>query len=199
MIVYRSANWWFNGKSSASWYLVTVYCTPWRITLPSTWRLLSAWGGPGNQWNFNEVPIHQKIIKMVSQDPQNHKNEVPRGTQSHQNNKHSEKVKSNENINIYNTVEGLGHQNSAEVLFKNHRKACLQSKCDCWPFKSEKIWKSDPEWPPMGDPKSTKITGNQFWSLLSAPLHPMITKILKKWCPKTQNAWKMIPQDLENQ
>ena len=100
---------------------------------------------------------------MVSQDPQNHKNEVPRGTQSHQNNEHSEKVKSNENINIYNTVEGLGHQNSAEVLFKNHRKTCLQSKCDCWPFKSEKIWKSDPEWPPMGDPKSTK---NHWKSIL---------------------------------
>ena len=42
-----------------------------------------------------------------------------------------------------------------------------------------------------------KITKNQFWSRLSGPLHPMITKIMKKLCPKTQNAWKMVSQDLQ--
>ena len=41
------------------------------------------------------------------------------------------------------------------------------------------------------------IIENQFWSRLSGPLHPMITKIMKKLCLKTQNAWKMVSQDLE--
>ena len=34
----------------------------------------------------------------------------------------------------------------------------------------------------------SKITKNQSWSRLSGPLHPMITKIVKKLCLKTQNA-----------
>ena len=41
------------------------------------------------------------------------------------------------------------------------------------------------------------ITENQFWSHLSASLHPMVTKIMKKLCHKTQNAWRMVPQDLK--
>ena len=41
------------------------------------------------------------------------------------------------------------------------------------------------------------ITENQFWSHLNASLHPMVTKIMKKWCHKTQNAWKMVPQDFK--
>ena len=48
-----------------------------------------------------------------------------------------------------------------------------------------------------GTQNPSKIIENQFWSRLSGPLHPMITKIMKKWCPKTQNAWKMVSQDLE--
>ena len=65
-------------------------------------------------------------------------------------------MKSNENIDMYNTCEGLGHQNSREFPFKNQQKTWLQSKCDFGLLKSEKIWKSDPEWSPMGDPKSIK-------------------------------------------
>ena len=102
---------------------------------------------------------------MVSQDHQNHKNEVPRGTQSHQNNGNSEKVKSNENINIYYTFEGLRHQNSPEFPFKNQQNTWLQSKWDFGLFKSEKIWKSDPEGSPMGDPKSIK----NHWKSILAP------------------------------
>ena len=41
------------------------------------------------------------------------------------------------------------------------------------------------------------ITENQFWSHLSASLHPMVNKIMKKWCHKSQHAWKMVPQDLK--
>ena len=83
-------------------------------------------------------------------------NEGPRGTWSHQNNENVEKVKSNENTCICNTFERLGHQNSREFPFKNHQKTWLQSKCDFELFKSEKIWKSDAEGSPMGDPKSIK-------------------------------------------
>ena len=48
-----------------------------------------------------------------------------------------------------------------------------------------------------GTQNPAKITENQFWSHLSASLHPMVTKIMKKWCHKTQNAWKMVPQALK--
>ena len=60
--------------------------------------------------------------------------------------------------------------------------------------KSEKVLQKGLQWETQNP---SKITENPFWSRLSAPLHPMITKILKKWCPQTQNAWKMIPQDLK--
>ncbi len=143
------------------------------------------------------IQYTRKSQKWSPKTSQSHQNEVPRGTQSRQNNENSEKVKSNEHINIYSVLEGLGHQNSPEFPCRNQQKTWLQSKCDLGLFKSEKISKSDPERSPMGDPKSPQIAESQFWSRLSAPLHPMITQITKKWCPKTQNAWKLVPQDLE--
>ena len=97
----------------------------------------------------------RKSQKWSPKTSQSHQNEVPRGSQSRQNNENSEKVKSNENISIYYTFEGLGHQNSPEFPYRNQQKTWLQSKCDFGLFKSEKIWKSDPERSPMGDPKST--------------------------------------------
>ena len=115
----------------------------------------------------NEISMHiqytRKSQKWSPKTSQSHQNEVPRGTQSRQNNENSEKVKSNENINIYYTFEGLGHQNSQEFPFKNQQKTWLLSKCDFGLLKSEKIWKSDPEWPPMGNPKSIK---NHWKSIL---------------------------------
>ena len=51
--------------------------------------------------------------------------------------------------------------------------------------KSEKVLQKGLQWETQNP---SKITENPFWSRLSAPLHPMITKILKKWCPQTQNA-----------
>ena len=114
--------------------------------------MLSNLGGFENQWNFNAYPIHQKITKMVSQDfPKSPK----WGPKRYPKSSKSEKVKSNENINIYYIFEGLGHQNSPEFPCRNQQKTWLQSKCDFGLFKSEKIWKSDPERSPMGDPKST--------------------------------------------
>ena len=101
------------------------------------------------------IQYTRKSQKWSPKTSQSHQNEVPRGTQSRQNNENSEKVKSNENINIYNTLEGLGHQNSPEFPCRNQQKTWLQSKCDFGLFKSEKIWKSDPERSPVGDPKST--------------------------------------------
>ena len=71
-------------------------------------------------------------------------------------------------------------------------KICKQ--CDCNPNvildcsnqrKSEKVIQKGLQWETQNPPQ---IAENQFWSRLSAPLHPMITQIMKKWCPKTQNA-----------
>ena len=102
------------------------------------------------------IQYTKKSQKWCPKTSQGHQNEVPRGTWSHQNNENVEKVKSNENTRIYHTFERLGHQNSREFPFKNHQKTWLQSKCDFELFKSEKIWKSDAEGSPMGDPKSIK-------------------------------------------
>ena len=104
-------------------------------------------------------------------------NEVPRGTWSHQNNENVEKVKSNENTGIYNTFERLGHENSRDFLVKNHQKAWLQSKCDFELLKSEKIWKSDAEGSPMGDPKSIK----NHWKSILVP-----------------SEWTLAPTDPQN-
>ena len=60
--------------------------------------------------------------------------------------------------------------------------------------KYEKVMQKGLQWKTQNP---SKITENQFWSHLSASLHPMVTKIMKKWCHKTQNAWKLVPQDLE--
>jgi hypothetical protein len=51
--------------------------------------------------------------------------------------------------------------------------------------KYEKVIQKGLQWETQNP---SKITVNPFWSRLSAPLHPMITRILKKWCPQTQNA-----------
>ena len=51
--------------------------------------------------------------------------------------------------------------------------------------KYEKVIQNGLQWETQNPPQ---IAENQFWSRLSAPLHPMITQIMKKWCPKTQNA-----------
>ena len=64
----------------------------------------------------------KKSQKLPPRTSKSHQNEVPRGTRSHQNNENSEKVKSNETKCIYNTFEGLGHQNSQEFPFKNQQK-----------------------------------------------------------------------------
>ena len=51
--------------------------------------------------------------------------------------------------------------------------------------KYENVVKKDLQWETQNP---SKINENQFWSRLSGPLHPMITKMLKKLCPKSQNA-----------
>ena len=75
---------------------------------------------------ISQISMHiqytKKSQKWSPKTSQSHQNEVPRDTQSPQNNENSEKVKSNENTCIYNTFEGLGHQNSPEFPFKNQQK-----------------------------------------------------------------------------
>ena len=92
------------------------------INLPSSRRVPSTWVA----LKINEISMHIQYTRISQKwspkTSQSHQNEVPRGTQSRQNNENSEKVKSNENINIYNTFEGLGHQNSQEFPFKNQQK-----------------------------------------------------------------------------
>ena len=164
--------------------------------LPSSTPVLWTLGGPENQWNFNAYPIHQKITKLLPKISNSDQNEVQTGTINHQNPQKVKKVKSNEHINICNTFERLGHQNSREFPFKNHQETWLQSKCDFELFKSEKIWTSDAEGSPMGDPKSIK----NHWKSIPVPSEWTLEpndhqnnekscvprpRMLEKWCPKT--------------
>ena len=135
----------------------------WWYTVPPGWTIYLPPGPCSQLWvalKINQISMHvqytQKSSKWCLKTSKSVQNEVPRGTWSHQNNENVEKVKSNENTSICNTFERLGHQNSREFPFKNHQKTWLQSKCDFELFKSEKIWKSDAEGSPMGDPKSIK-------------------------------------------
>ena len=107
------------------------------------------------------------------------------------------KVKSNEKLIFTVLLRGWDiriHENFHSKIIK---------KRDCSPNvilncsnqrKNEKVMQKGLQWETQNPPQ---IAENQFWSRLSAPLHPMITQIMKKWCPKTQNAWKLVPQDLE--
>ena len=99
---------------------------PWTPNLPSSRRVLAAWGVSGETLKRNEISMQiqytRKSQKWSPKTSQSHQNEVPRGTQSRQNNENVEKVKSNENTYIYYTFERLGHQNSRELPFKNHQK-----------------------------------------------------------------------------
>ena len=96
-------------------------------------------------------------------------------------------MKSNENTSICYTFEGLGHQNSQEFPFKNQQKTWLLSKCDFGLLKSEKIWKSDPEWSPIGDPKSIK----NHWKSILVPSECILAP------NGHQNNEKVVSQDPE--
>ena len=56
----------FAGLQVSKLVLSTVYCTPWRATLPSTRSVFSNLGGPENQKNGLQRP--PKAIKMRSQE-----------------------------------------------------------------------------------------------------------------------------------
>ena len=160
------------------------YCTPWRITLPSSTPVPSTLGGPENQWNFNAYPIHQKITKMMSQDLPRSPNEVPRGTWSHQSNEKVEKVKSHENIGIYNTFERLDHQKSQDFAIKINQNSCMQSKQAFVHFKSQIIWKSDPKWSPERDSKSIKNHEKSILRPSKAPLCASLLNLITWMLPK---------------
>ena len=146
-----------------------IWCCYWYTVPPGLTIYLPSGVCPqlGEVQKINEISMHvqyaQKSSKWCLKTSKSVQNEVPRGTWSHQNNENVEKVKSNENTCIYNTFERLGHQNSREFPFKNHQTTWLQSKCDFELFKSEKIWKSDVEGSPMGDPTFSK---NNWKSIL---------------------------------
>ena len=135
------------------------------------------------------VQWSKKSPNLCPKASQSDQNEVQTGTWNHQNQEKVEKVKSNENNCFYYVFERLGHQKSEDFPIKNHQDSCLQSEHDFWCLKSHKLRKSDPKVIPTGHPKIIKnpwksILGHSR-ALLSAPLHPMITKVVPKWCPKT--------------
>ena len=70
-------------------------------------------------------------------------------------------------------------------IIKNH--ACNPNMLFATPNhrKYQKVTQNGLQW---GTQNPSKITENQFWSHLSASLHPLVTKIMKKLCHKTQNA-----------
>ena len=124
-------------------------------------------------------------------------NEVPRGTWSHENYEHFEKW------NLMKTHVFTILLKGWDIRIHENFHSKIIKKRDCNPNvilnsskqkEYEKVIQKGLQWETQNP---SRITKNQFWSRLSGPLHPMITKIVKKWCPKTQNAWKMVSQDLE--
>ena len=139
----------------------------------------------------------KKSPKWYPKPSKSHQNELQTGSWSHQNCGSPEKVKSHENVCIYHIFKRWGHQKSSDFQFKNHQKECLRSKCDFGHFKSDEISKSDPEWSPMGDPKSMENRWNSTLehsrSRLSEPLQPVVIKLVLRWCPRTPKCAKNDP------
>ena len=117
-----------------------------------------------------------------------------------------ETIKINKKSKTWNLMKTLLFTillNGLDIRIHQNFHSKINKKRDCNPNvildcsnqrKSEKVLQKGLQWETQNP---SKITENPFWSRLSAPLHPMITNILKKWCPQTQNAWKMVPQDLK--
>ena len=137
---------------------------------------------------INEISMHiqytRKSQKWSPKTSQSDQNEVPRGTQSGQNNEISEKVKSNENINIYYTFERSDHQTSQDFPIKINQNSCMQSKQAFVHFKSQTIWKSNPKWSPEGDPKSIKNHEKSILGPSRAPLSASLLNFITKMVPK---------------
>ena len=53
----------FAGLQVSKLVLSTVYCAPWTVTLPSTWRVLSAWGGSGETLKFTKISSNLRYSK----------------------------------------------------------------------------------------------------------------------------------------
>ena len=74
------------------------------------------------------------------------------------------------------------HENfHSKITKKRNRNPNVILKCSNQ-RKYEKVMQKGLQWETQD---RSKITKNQFWPRLSGPLHPMITKIMKKLCPKT--------------
>ena len=147
-------------------------------------------------------------FQCISNTPENHKNGVPRRPKVTK--KRSQEVPEVMKItkilkkwNLMKTIVFTILLRGWDIRIHENFYSKIIKKRDCNPDvilncsnqrKSEKMMQKGLQWETQNP---SKITKNQFWSRLSGPLHPMITKIVKKWCPKTQNAWKMVSQDLE--
>ena len=108
----------FAGLQVSKLVLSTVYCTPWCINLPSTWRVLSALGGSGETLKFIKISGNLQY-------PKNHQiNDARPSKVSKMKSKQGpeikvKKVKSNENNAIHYTFDRLGHHKSADFPLKN--------------------------------------------------------------------------------
>ena len=145
----------------------------------------------------------QKPSKWCLETSKTLQNEVSRGAWKHQNHKNIRKVKSNENHCIYYVFERLGHQKSEIFPIKNHQESRLQSKHAFWCLKSHELWKSDSKVTPTGLPQIIKnrwksVLGHSR-PILSAPLHPTITRMVTKWCLKTSRCLQNCVQGQSNQ
>ena len=158
------AIWWSTGQQTGVWWSTGQQTGDIRlVTRRPGQTIYHPPGGSPQFWvvlEINKISMHiQYTKKSLKWSPKTFKsvqNEVQTGTWNHQIHEKVKKVKSNENHNIYNVFERLGHHESANFPIKNHQKSCLQSKHAFWHPKSQKISTSDPKWSPMGDPKSIK-------------------------------------------
>ena len=141
--------------SPVSLQLVVVVC-PGNQYFTTSWlgplNFGCPWEDPEIHWNPKEPPTPSKIFKMSPGDPQSLQNGLQNGAWNHQIMEIVEKLKSNENHNIYYVFERLGHWKTDDFPFKIHQGTWLQCRSAFCDSKTQKVSKRDSKLTPAGTP-----------------------------------------------
>ena len=149
------------------------------------------WGDSKMGSNFKKTPMHTKIMKLNSKDPQKRPkwgpNRYLRPPNSWKSQKNIKSIKKRKFLYVFQKSR---RHKSANAPFKNHPKSCLRAKTDFWLLESHKISKSEPKVSPMGLPKSTQTREKSFLG------HPMVHLPATLAPNDRQSDAKVIPLNL---
>ena len=169
--------WWSTGQQTGIWGSTGQQAGDIRLVTRHPGNTIYLPPGPSSQFwvvlEIDKISMHiqytKKSLKWSPKTSKCLKNEVQTGTWYHQSHWNDKNMTSNENHSIYDVFERLGDHESANFPIKNHQKPCLQSKHAFWHPKSQKISKSDPNWSPMGGPKTHQKSWKIHSGILQGP------------------------------